>query len=98
MIRSTSLAGFEGCAAALKRLDYLSSLERIEVPTLFVVGAEDQGAPLAVMRWMAERVRGARLETIEASAHLPNLDNPKGFAGAISEFLGLGRVHAKFGS
>lgn len=90
MIRSTSIAGFEGCAAALKRLDYLSSLERIEVPTLFVVGSEDQGGPPAVMRSMAECVRGARLETIEGSAHLPNLDNPKGFAGAISEFLGLG--------
>lgn len=90
MIRSTSFAGFEGCAAALKRLDYLSALDRIEVPTLFVVGSEDQGAPPAVMRSMAERVRNARLETIQGSAHLPNLDNPKGFAAAISEFLGLG--------
>jgi 3-oxoadipate enol-lactonase len=91
MIRSTSLAGFEGCAAALKRLDYLSSLDRIEIPTLFVSGSEDQGAPPSVMRSMAERVRGARFEVVEGSAHLPNLDNPEGFAMAVRDFLGVGR-------
>lgn len=89
MVRSTSLAGFEGCAAALKKLDYFGNLDRIEVPTLFVCGSEDLGAPPAVMRSMANRVRNARLEIVDGSAHLPNIDNPEGFARAISGFLEL---------
>ncbi|MBY0380380.1 MAG: alpha/beta fold hydrolase [Xanthobacteraceae bacterium] len=90
MILSTSIAGFEGCAAALKELDYLPFLERIAVPTLFVVGSEDRGASPGVMRAMANCVGGARLEIVEGSAHLSNLDNPAGFAEAVAEFLQLG--------
>lgn len=87
MILSTSLSGFEGCAAALKELDYLPLLERIRVPTLFVVGSEDRGAPPEVMRAMADRVSGASLRIIRGSAHLSNLDNATGFSDAVAEFL-----------
>lgn len=87
MILSTSLAGFEGCAAALKELNYFPLLEQIRVPTLFVVGSDDRGAPSGVMRAMADRVRGASLRIVEGSAHLSNLDNATGFSDAIAEFL-----------
>jgi 3-oxoadipate enol-lactonase len=90
MIRTTSVAGFESCAAALKKLSYLDQLHQINIPTLFVVGSEDGGAPPTVMRQMSERVAGSKLAIIEGSAHLPNLDNPIGFRNAISAFLKLG--------
>jgi 3-oxoadipate enol-lactonase len=89
MILDTPLAGYRGCVEALKRLDYLKDLPRIFVPTLFVVGAEDQGAPPEVMRRMAEAVPGAKLVTIPHAAHLPNLDNTMAFNEAIAGFLGL---------
>jgi 3-oxoadipate enol-lactonase len=62
---------------------------RIAVPTLFVVGAEDLGAPPEVMRRMAEAVPGAKLVTIPDAAHLPNLDNTLAFNEAITGFLAL---------
>jgi len=37
--------GYEGCAKALKRLDYLKDLHHITTPTLFIGGAEDMAAP-----------------------------------------------------
>jgi 3-oxoadipate enol-lactonase len=89
MILTTSVAGYEGCAAALKRLNYLERLGDIEMPTLFVVGSEDMGAPPSVMKAMAERVPGSEFRAIEGSAHLPNIDNAAGFEGAVSKFLGL---------
>jgi 3-oxoadipate enol-lactonase len=89
MILETPLAGYRGCAEALKRLDYLKDLPRISVPTLFVVGAEDAGAPPEVMRRMAETVPGAKLVTIPFAAHLPNLDNTMAFNEAVAGFLGL---------
>jgi 3-oxoadipate enol-lactonase len=91
MILATSPVGYRGCAAALKRLDYAKDLGRIKTPTLYVVGAEDAGAPSAVMRAMADATPGATFALIDHAAHLPNLDNEAGFATAISSFLGLGR-------
>ena len=64
MILSTPVAGYKGAAAALKQLDYLKDLARITVPTLFVVGAEDAGAPPDVMQRMADAVPGARLAVV----------------------------------
>jgi 3-oxoadipate enol-lactonase len=89
MILATSVAGYRGCAEALKRLDYLNDLPHVDVPTLFVVGAEDGAAPPEIMRRMAEAVPGAKLVTIPHAAHLPNLDNSAVFHEAIAGFLGL---------
>jgi 3-oxoadipate enol-lactonase len=90
MILGTPVAGWAGCVAALKGLSYLADLHRITIPTLFVVGAEDAGAPPAVMRDMASRVPGSSLVEIPNAAHLPNLDNQPAFEEAIRGFLGLG--------
>ena len=89
MILSTSLAGFEGCAEALKKLNYLDRLGEISIPTLFVVGSNDMGAPPDVMRAMAGRVTGAQFAIVEGSAHLANIDNPVGFHQAVRSFLNL---------
>lgn len=89
MILETPVTGYKGCAEALKRLDYLKDLGAIAVPTLFVVGAEDMGAPPEVMRRMAEAVPGAKLVIIPDAAHLPNLDNTLAFNEAIAGFLAL---------
>ncbi len=90
MILGTSPAGWIGCAEALKQLDYLKDLPRMTVPTLFVVGAEDGGAPLPVMEAMTKAVPGAELVIVPHAAHLANLDNPEGFNRAISEYLEVG--------
>ncbi|HEX8663424.1 MAG TPA: 3-oxoadipate enol-lactonase [Beijerinckiaceae bacterium] len=89
MILATPVEGYKACAEAIKRLDYLKDLARIAVPTLFVVGAQDMGAPPDVMRRMAEAVPSAKLVTIPDAAHLPNLDNTLAFNEAIAGFLGL---------
>ncbi len=89
MILATQPAGYRGCAEALKRLDYLKDLGRLAVPTLYVVGAEDGGAPPAVMQAMADATPGARMETVPEAAHIANVDNAKGFEKAVSGFLGL---------
>jgi 3-oxoadipate enol-lactonase len=89
MILSTPVTGYKGAAEALKRLDYLKDLPRMTVPTLFVVGAEDAGAPPDVMQRMAEATPGARLAVIPDAAHIANIDNAPGFHEAIADFLKL---------
>jgi len=85
----TTADGYAGCAAALKRLDYLRSLGGMSVPILYVCGDVDFGAPPDVMRQMAAVTPGAGYALVEDAAHLANINNPKGFNAAISSFLGL---------
>ncbi|MBW8267983.1 alpha/beta fold hydrolase [Caldovatus aquaticus] len=89
MILGTPVAGYEGCARAIQGLDYFKDLGRMRVPTLYVTGEFDAGAPPEVMRAMAEATPGGRLAVVPGSHHLPNIDNEAGFAAAIGEFLGL---------
>ena len=87
MIRATNPSGYRGCAAALKRLDYLKDLGTLSVPTLYVVGAEDSAAPEAAMRAMAEATPGGRLAVVPNAAHIANVDAPADFRAALDGFL-----------
>lgn len=89
MILATPVAGWLGCVAAIRSLDYLKDLAGLKVPTLYVVGADDVGAPAEAMRAMADATPGARLEVIPEAAHLPNVDATERFNAAIAPFLGL---------
>jgi pimeloyl-ACP methyl ester carboxylesterase len=88
MMRGTSP---EGAAAALRgraeRPDYLESLARVAVPTLVVVGEEDEFTPVAVARRMHAIIPGSTLAVIPGAAHLPNLERPEEFTEAVERFL-----------
>lgn len=86
-IRATKPEGYKGCAAALKTLDYLKDLGRLALPVLYVVGAEDGGAPVPAMQSMADATPGARLEVVPDAAHIANVNNPEGFERALQGFL-----------
>lgn len=89
MILATDPEGYKACAAALKRLSYFTSLARMSVPTSYVVGSDDLGAPPTVMRAMAKVTPNATLAVIPGAHHLPNLDHPAEFEAAVASFLGL---------
>jgi 3-oxoadipate enol-lactonase len=87
MIRATPADGYVGCAEALKTLDYLRHLPSIRVPVLYLVGAEDMGAPPAAMEAMAAATPGGRLVTLPGLAHVPNMEDPAAFNEAIADWL-----------
>jgi 3-oxoadipate enol-lactonase len=86
MIAATPVAGYVAACGALKTLDYLDRLADITVPTLFIAGTHDGGAPLAAMQDMHARVRGSRLVELDA-AHVSNLERPAEFNSALVGFL-----------
>jgi pimeloyl-ACP methyl ester carboxylesterase len=63
------------------------SLAEITVPTLVVVGAEDHQF-LAAADVMADRIAGARKIVLPGAGHASNIDAPKEFNDAVTEFLG----------
>jgi len=86
MIAATPVAGYVAACRALKTLAWLSELQRISVPTLFISGLQDVGAPPAAMRDMHARVAHSRLLELDC-AHLSNLECPREFDAALAEFF-----------
>ena len=81
----------EGAAAALRgraeRPDYTPVLGTITVPTLVIVGSDDEYTPVADAEYMHERVPGSELVVVDGAAHMPNLERPEVFNKAVAELL-----------
>ncbi|HEX6357945.1 alpha/beta fold hydrolase [Actinophytocola sp.] len=81
----------EGAAAALRgrseRPDYTDTLGTVNVPTLVVVGSDDEYTPVADAEYMADRIPGSTLAVIEGAAHMPNLERPDEFGKALAGLL-----------
>jgi 3-oxoadipate enol-lactonase/4-carboxymuconolactone decarboxylase len=79
--------GYCGCGAAIRDMALLERLPDITAPTLVLTGAKDMASPF---EGHAERivaaVPGARHLQIDG-AHLPSLEAPTAFAGAVRSFV-----------
>jgi pimeloyl-ACP methyl ester carboxylesterase len=62
---------------------YLAS----ELPSLIVWGERDPILPVAHGREAHEEIPGSRLEIIPDAGHFPMLDDPRRFAGILTEFI-----------
>lgn len=87
MILSTNPTGYAGCCHAISQLDLTDRLSKISLPTLIVVGEEDQGTPVAASRAIHEQIKGSELAIIKAAAHLSNMERPEEFTRIITGFL-----------
>ncbi|KAA0969561.1 alpha/beta fold hydrolase [Aureimonas fodinaquatilis] len=87
MILQTDTVGYAGCAKALKGLDYLRHLGGLRAPVLYLVGAEDTGAPRQAMAQMADVTPNGRLIVLPDLAHVPNMEDPQAFNAAIQGWL-----------
>jgi 3-oxoadipate enol-lactonase len=87
MIRSTSVNGFCGCAAALANLNYGHRLHEIDKPMLLICGDEDHGAPPENTRQMQAMIKGSRFLEIEQAGHIANIEQPEIFNAAVRVFI-----------
>ena len=87
-IRTTSPRGYAGCCHAISALDLTDRIAAIKLPTLIVVGEEDQGTPVAASQAIHARIAGSQLEIIKSAAHLSNLEQPETFTRIVTSFLG----------
>lgn len=64
----------------------INSLEQIAVPTLLIVGANDQ-AYLNPIDYMEKKIPGARKVVVADAGHSVNIDQPEIFNQVVLEFL-----------
>jgi pimeloyl-ACP methyl ester carboxylesterase len=81
----------EGAAAALRgraeRPDYTEGLKHVDVPTLVVVGSEDEFTPVEDARLIHRAITTSTLVVVDGAGHLPNLERETEFNEALSTFL-----------
>jgi pimeloyl-ACP methyl ester carboxylesterase len=87
-IRQTSPdAAAMAITAMAHRKDATPVLRNIAIPTLVVVGAEDEVTKPGESQLLARSIRGARIEVIEGAGHLSNIEQPETFNTVLRAFL-----------
>ncbi len=83
----TDPTAFQSACDALATLDLRSDLGRVRVPTLVLVGEQDEATPLPMSEELARLLPDARLVILPGCAHVPQMQNPGAFLAAIDDFL-----------
>lgn len=80
--------------AMAHRADSTETLRTIEVPTLVIVGSDDEITPPGESQVLTRGIRGARIEIIDDAAHLSNLEQPEAFNRVVNTFLSSNEMDA----
>ena len=86
-IAATPVAGFTGCAAAIRALDITARLPEVRARTRVIAGSADPGTPPAMSETIAGAIPGAELRVIAGASHLACLEQPEAFHRLVAEFL-----------
>ena len=78
---------FHRACEALAGLDLRADLGTVTVPTLVLVGEQDEATPPAMSRELAAGLPDARLTILPGCAHVPQLQEPERFLAAVTPFL-----------
>lgn len=82
MIRTTPAEGYIGCCEAIRDMDQAESIRKITVPTLIIAGEHDPSTTVAAAKFMQERIRGSKVQTLDA-AHISNIEQPQAYTAAV---------------
>jgi 3-oxoadipate enol-lactonase len=86
-ILATGPSGYAGCCAAVRDMNHMSLLSRIQTPTLVIGGERDFSTPWAGNgEVLAAAIPGAQ-SILLPTAHLSNLEQPAAFTAALLRFI-----------
>lgn len=89
IIRATSLPGYVSCVNAIKGMAMHDHLHRINLPMLYLAGAQDGGAPVSEMQAMAAEVKGSRCVVLDPCGHISPMQRPQDFVRTLNDFIAL---------
>jgi 3-oxoadipate enol-lactonase len=89
-VGSTSGRGYHGLLHQIRGTlgwDIRDRLDRIQAPVLLLCGAEDLLTPPWKCLAAAQGIRGSRFEVVPGIGHAYPVEDPKGFAARVCEFI-----------
>ena len=78
---------FRSACDALASLDLRAELAAVKVPVLVLVGEHDEATPPPMSHELATGLLHAELKILKGCAHVPQLQSPRQFLGALEGFL-----------
>ena len=81
-------ATYRAAVKCLVTFDERANLPNIKIPILCLAAELDRNAPPPVLEKMASKIPGAYYICLSGLGHMPNLEAPAAFDGAIFNFLG----------
>jgi pimeloyl-ACP methyl ester carboxylesterase len=76
-----------GDLMACDGFDVISRLGEIDCPTLVICGEEDRMTPMRYAQYLANHIKGARIEIIQGAGHMVMLEKPQEVRNRMLEFL-----------
>ena len=87
MVAAASAEGMEKSVKVLCDYDETENMRRIQLPGLYVVGAEDAGCARAMEELVTTNATNAEFCEIQDAGHLPMMENVSGFVDYVEGFL-----------
>ena len=87
MLAANAPDAYAACCRVVRDLDLVDDLDRITAPSLVISGAQDEALRPEHQRLIAGAIPGARLETIDPGAHLPNIEQPEVFSALVTRHV-----------
>jgi 3-oxoadipate enol-lactonase len=88
MTQNADIQGFIDNAETICAFDIAAKLRGIKTPGSTLVGDKDAGgALLSVMEAFTKEIPNCKFVVIPDAGHLPMVDQPEKFAGAVKELL-----------
>ena len=85
-MRTTPVAGYAGCCAAMRDADLRIAASQVGALTLVITGKHDVGTPPSEGEWLRQNIPGADLIELDA-AHISNIEQASEFTSAVLQFL-----------
>jgi 3-oxoadipate enol-lactonase/4-carboxymuconolactone decarboxylase len=87
MLMRTPAEGYAASAEAIAAADLTATTSALQIPTLIVVGDQDQATPIAAAQALNAAIAGSSLIIIENAAHIPTVETPAEVTAALTGFL-----------
>ena len=87
MLLRTPVPGYIATCEAIRDGDLTTQASSIRIPTICIVGSEDQSTPVEEVRSLASLIPGSQFEIIENAGHIPCVDSPGALVKLIKEFV-----------
>ena len=87
MLLRTPVEGYAASVEAIAVADLSVSTGRLSLPTLIIVGDQDQSTPVASAQALNQAIAGSSLVVIENAAHIPLVEKPKEITSAMMDFF-----------
>jgi 3-oxoadipate enol-lactonase len=87
LLLATAPEGYAGAAEAIAVADLTETTRRLRLPTLVLVGEQDEATPRASAEALRDEIPGAHLELLKGAAHIPTVEQPAAVTEALLAFL-----------